>query len=81
MASKLMAVNEYGQPVGEDHGKAKLTDKEVIAIREERRELGTSYGVMAKRYKCAKSTIRDICTGKRRNTLAAQYVKRKMRRR
>lgn len=50
--------------MGEDHQRAKLTDKQVREMRglntQDCAPLG--YRVLAKRFGCGQSTVRDICT-------------------
>lgn len=62
---KLVAVNERGLRIGEDHQNARYTDGEidlVLSLRDE----GRSYGEIARLMDMPKSTVRDICTGRRR---------------
>lgn len=65
MMTLLVKVNENGRRIGEDHQRAKLTDREVDLIREMRDE-GLSYGVIARMMDIGKSTVRDICVCRRR---------------
>jgi Mor family transcriptional regulator len=46
--------------VGEDHQKAKLTNEQVEQMRAEHETKGSSYGQLAKAFKCGVSTARDI---------------------
>ena len=50
-------------PRGEKHSKAKLTEKDVLAIREKRMQ-GKSFGKLAEEYAVNKKTIINAVTGK-----------------
>jgi DNA invertase Pin-like site-specific DNA recombinase len=65
MTERLIAVNEQGRRIGEDHPNARLTDYEVSLVLE-MRELCMSYGEIARKFEVHKSTVRDICKGRRR---------------
>ena len=62
---KTVAVNERGLRIGEDHPNARYTDGEVTMVLELRDE-GWGYKRIAKALEMPKSTVRDICTGRRR---------------
>lgn len=69
---KTVAVNERGLRIGEDHQNARYTNREVemvLALRDE----GMSYGEIARKMEMPKSTVRDICTGRRRYQYPAGY--------
>lgn len=77
---KLVALNESGtQRIGEDHPRAKLTDAQVEAMRDDfeaypvgdPRHLG--YRALAKKYGCSKRTARDICNFVKRNQWASRW--------
>jgi len=55
-----VARNHTGHRVGEFHQKARLNDKQVKAMRHDRKRHGMSYGALAAKYKCGISTVRDI---------------------
>lgn len=60
-----VAVNERGLRIGEDHQHARYLNSEieqVLAMRDE----GLSYGEIMRMMDMPKSTIHDICTGRRR---------------
>ena len=62
---RQVAVNERGLRIGEDHQNAKYTNGEiemVLSLRDD----GKSYGEIARLAEMPKSTVRDICTGRRR---------------
>jgi IS30 family transposase len=63
--TKIVAVNERGLRVGEDHAGAKLTDAECDLIRTLHEE-GMSYRQLAEKFDTAKSTIADIVKFRRR---------------
>ena len=54
-------VSEYGQYVGRDHHRAKLTDEQVDEIRDLHESGEYGYARLAKKYGVHKSTIRGIC--------------------
>lgn len=62
-------VNERGQRIGEGHRRAVLTDAEVDQLLEDRGPEDApkrSYSQLARKWKISKSSVRDICTGRRR---------------
>lgn len=62
---KLVAVNECGQRVGEDHPNARYTNAEiemVLGLRDE----GFGYKRIARMCDMPVRTVRDICNGRRR---------------
>lgn len=72
---KMIAVNECGYRIGEDHHNAKLTNHEIDLLLE-LREDGWSYRRLADKFEIGKSTVRDICKGIcRSQTLAEVRVK------
>lgn len=71
---KLVAVNENGNRIGQEHPGAKLTDAEV-AVMLELRDEGFSYAWLAAKFEVSKSCARWICTGRNRNQLAARTVR------
>ena len=62
---KVVAVNERGHRIGEDHPKARYTDGE-IAMVHYLRDLGWGYKRIAKAVEMPLRTIRDVCSGKSR---------------
>lgn len=67
------AVDEFGNPLGEAHHCAKLTDADVEFIRDIYDEGMTSYGTLAKVFGVSKAQIRNIITFRRRATTPAAY--------
>lgn len=69
---EMVHYNERGNRIGESNPRAKLTNHEVDLLREmheERNADGThrySLGRLALRFKVPKSTVQDICSGRRR---------------
>lgn len=70
---RLIAVGDYGVPVGEHHPKARLSDADVDRIRELHEESGFSYGVLAIMFNTPKDTIAHICQYRRRTTTAVAW--------
>ena len=66
MVRRLVAVNELGLRIGEDHPAAKLTDREVDLIRELHEEHGAPYGLLMDWFPVSKSTIAMVCRYERR---------------
>ena len=69
---KTAAVNERGLRIGEDHQNARYTNAEiemVLTLRDEDK----SYGEIARLVEMPKSTVRDICTGRRRCQYPADF--------
>ncbi len=69
---KTVAVNERGLRIGEDHQNARYTNAEiemVLTLRDEDK----SYGEIARLVEMPKSTVRDICTGRRRCQYPADF--------
>jgi hypothetical protein len=72
MAVILLAVNEQGHRVGEDHQRAKLTNHEVDLIHE-MRDQGMSFGQIAMVMDIARATAAKICSGERRSQVIARF--------
>ena len=71
---KLVALNENGNRIGENHPLAKLTDAEVGVMLDLRDE-GYSYAWLAQKFDVSKSCARWICTGRNRNQSTARTVR------
>ena len=74
MASKLVAVNESGRRIGEDHPKARLTNFQVDRVFE-LRERGWSYTKIANKFKVSRECIRSICLCRTRGQWASRFKK------
>jgi hypothetical protein len=61
----MVAINENGRRIGEDHHLAKLTDHDVGLLLDLRDE-GFSYGWLAAKFEISKSAVRWYCIGGRR---------------
>jgi hypothetical protein len=75
MTYKLVFVNDSGKRIGEDHHRAKLTDKDTELVFY-LRDAGLSYLQIAQKFDdidggISRSTIRDIIKGRRRNQVPA----------
>lgn len=64
--NQKIATNEMNQRVGQDHFRAKNTDREVEIARV-LHEGGMGYGRIATLMECSKATVRDWIKGRRRN--------------
>ena len=77
MHQKVIAFNAAGRRIGESHPRAKLTDEEVEAVLY-LREAGLTYAQIAAKWdepgrSLSVSTVRDICTARRRCQTPAAY--------
>lgn len=63
--TKLVAVNEHGARIGEDHPLAKWTNEQVDLVFE-LRDQGWGYKRIVNATGMPKRTVRDICNGRRR---------------
>lgn len=66
---RLVAVNDRGRVIGQDHPRAILSDHEIellLALRGE----GRSFGWLAAKFEIGKSTAADICNGRIRGQVA-----------
>lgn len=71
---RLVAVNERGRRIGEDHPLARLTDGEVELIRQLHEE-GMSYAVLAEKFEVSRWAIGRICRYERRAQTPAAFNK------
>ena len=69
---RLVAVNEIGLRIGEDHPRAKLTDAEVELVRR-LYEGGMRYSELAEKFECSKWSIGRICRYERRAQTVAAF--------
>lgn len=68
MRGRLVACNEHGERVGEDHQHARLTNAQVDEIRDRyEASEAVGYKTLARDYGVAVRTIRDIVNFRRRN--------------
>ena len=70
---RMVAVNERGSVVGQDHPRAKLTDHDVDLVFE-LREDGMSIGRIAKAMEVSKGCIAHILAGRTRTHVVARWV-------
>lgn len=63
---RTISTNSMNQRLGQDHFRAKNTDREVEIARV-LHEGGMGYGRIASLMDCSKSTVRDWIKGRRRN--------------
>ena len=69
---KLIAVNESGLRIGEDHPNARYTNHEIELVLQ-LRDQGHGYGTIAKKMDMPKRTIRDICNGRIRCQIPTEF--------
>lgn len=62
---RIVLVNDSGHIIGEDHWRARLRNATVDNVWD-MRDTGMSYQAIATAVGCSKSTVRDICKGRRR---------------
>lgn len=66
MSKRMVAVNDRGARVGEDHPKAKLTDADVGRLLRLRDETGWGYKRLAQVFEISPSQVRHIVKGLQR---------------
>ncbi len=71
-STRLIAVNERGQVIGEGHPRAVLTDHDVELLLELRGE-GYSLSWLADKFEVSKSCVAKICRGEHRAQLPAAW--------
>lgn len=71
-AHKVVAINDRGHAIGEDHPRAVLTNHEVQLLLELRGE-GYSYAWLAGKFEVGKSTVYDICSGRKRGQYPSHF--------
>lgn len=64
--SKMIAINESGKRIGEDHQHAVLTNEQVDRIRDLHEDHNLTYTQLSEMYGVGKSTIAGICQYRRR---------------
>ncbi len=73
--SMLVAVNEFGFRIGQDHPNAKLSNDAIDQIRDMREELGMRYSDIAQKVGLSKGAIAKICRYERRAQTPERYKK------
>ena len=71
--SKLVALDERGRPIGEDHHRAKLSDHDVELMRQMYEEGMASYGQLAVMFECSKGQVWGIVNYTERAVSPAGY--------
>lgn len=69
---KLVALNERGRPIGQEHPRAKLLDSEVDQVLD-LVESGFSYAQVAEKMGLSKSGVQKIANGSRRCQTPARF--------
>lgn len=67
MEKRIVAIGDKGARVGEDHGRARLTNHEVDLIRA-LHAAGMGYRKLAKKFEVSRTTVADIVKNRRRTT-------------
>jgi DNA-binding CsgD family transcriptional regulator len=73
MAQRLVGVNEQGLRVGQDHQRAKLTDREIELILALHAQ-GVTYRNIAHKFDINQHTVGKICRGERRAQRPVRWV-------
>lgn len=68
----MVAVNEYGMRIGQDHQKAILTDRDVELMRQ-LHDGGMSLSRLAIKFECSKTEVWNICNYKCRNQITNKF--------
>lgn len=71
--SRLVAVDEHNRPIGEDHHRAKLSDRDVELIRQMYEEGMGSARQLGELFGCSKTTVWEIVSYLKRSTTPAGY--------
>lgn len=74
-ATRMLAVNELGIRVGEDHQRAKLTNAEVDRLLELHEDHAVGYRRLAELFAVSKRTVRNICNYERRAQHASDFIR------
>jgi DNA invertase Pin-like site-specific DNA recombinase len=69
----MLAINEKGYRIGEDHHRAKLTNHDIELIHALLDD-GMSQQLVATKFDVSRRTVRDIAAGRIRCQTAARYV-------
>lgn len=69
---RLVAVNECGQRIGQDHPRAVLTDHQIDLLLDLRDE-GWGYRRLAKVFQISRTAVKRYCKGEMRAQHAARY--------
>lgn len=70
---RVVAIGERGLRVGEDAGRAKLTDGEVDLLRRLHHEHGMPYATLAEKFEVSVSLVGKICRYQRRAETPTGY--------
>lgn len=70
---RLVAVDEQGRRIGEDHPAARLTDDEVDLMRQLREEHGWGWRRLAQKFEVSTQTVRRICRYQRRASITLRF--------
>lgn len=68
----LIQIGEYGKPVGESHGRAKLTDHEIDLVRQ-LKEDGMSANDIAKKMEISKRYVYKLVNFERRASIVVEF--------
>ncbi|KQR90206.1 hypothetical protein ASG35_03065 [Burkholderia sp. Leaf177] len=70
---RLIAVNDRGWRIGEDHQRAKLTNRDVELIRQMREQDRLPYRKIAEIFEISNAAVFGICNHTRRNQAPARW--------
>ncbi|WP_288076436.1 hypothetical protein [Pseudomonas sp.] len=61
MGKRIVAINEKGNRIGQNHPRARFTDDQVDRIRDLHEDHGMTYDQLSALFQCHKQTIASIC--------------------
>ena len=70
----MVAIGENNRRIGEDHPRAKMTNRDIELLLELRDE-GWSYGQLARKFETTKSYVGEICRGRKRCQYPVRFKK------
>lgn len=71
--ARIVACTARGQPIGEDHPKAVLSNAEVDLLFRLREETGLGYAALAAKFEISKASVADILKCRRRNATPESF--------
>lgn len=77
---RMVALNDRGHIIGEDHPMARLSDEDVALMRA-LHDKGLSSAMIARKFECDRRTAHSIISYRRRAETPVRYVRAKVKRR